>query len=103
MFNLFDVLSVYLLHYILFVTSSFTIMFAFPPRSSDLNEVNVSIAGSVCDVQSTNDTHIICVTSAQRQSQEAKVRVSIRDQGVARMVLSQSQIIQAELAIRETD
>lgn len=49
----------------------------------------MTIAGSVCDVQSTSDTQIICVTNAQRQSQEAKVRVSIGDQGIAMMVLVQ--------------
>ncbi|XP_038580507.1 PKHD1 like 1, tandem duplicate 1 [Micropterus salmoides] len=53
--------------------------------STDMNEVNVTIAGSMCDVQSTNNTHIICVTNAQQQSQETKVRVSIRDQGIAKM------------------
>lgn len=51
-----------------------------------MHEVNVTIAGSVCDVQSTNITHIICVTNAQRQSQETKVRVSVGDQGIAKMV-----------------
>ncbi|XP_054620387.1 fibrocystin-L-like isoform X2 [Dunckerocampus dactyliophorus] len=53
--------------------------------STDLSEVNVTIAGSVCDVQSANDTHIECVTNAQPQSQETKIRVSIRDQGIAKM------------------
>ncbi|XP_050924319.1 LOW QUALITY PROTEIN: PKHD1 like 1, tandem duplicate 1 [Lates calcarifer] len=53
--------------------------------STNMNEVNVTIAGSVCDVQSTNNTHIICVTNAQRQSQETKVRVSIGDRGIAKM------------------
>ncbi|KAM7384668.1 hypothetical protein PAMA_011835 [Pampus argenteus] len=53
--------------------------------SSDMNKVNVTIAGSVCDVESSNDTHIICVTNALRQSQETKVRVSIGDQGTAKM------------------
>ncbi|XP_045915057.1 PKHD1 like 1, tandem duplicate 1 [Micropterus dolomieu] len=53
--------------------------------STDMNEVNVTIAGSVCDVQSTNNTHIICVTNAQQQSQETKVRVSVGDQGIAKM------------------
>ncbi|XP_033493349.2 PKHD1 like 1, tandem duplicate 1 [Epinephelus lanceolatus] len=53
--------------------------------STDMNELNVTIAGSVCDVQSTNNTHIICITNAQRQSQETKVRVSIGDQGIANM------------------
>uniref|UniRef100_A0A3Q2VVI1 PKHD1 like 1, tandem duplicate 2 n=1 Tax=Haplochromis burtoni TaxID=8153 RepID=A0A3Q2VVI1_HAPBU len=40
---------------------------------------------SVCDVQSANSTHIICVTSAQGQSQETKVRVNIGNQGIAKM------------------
>ncbi|XP_059206673.1 fibrocystin-L-like isoform X1 [Centropristis striata] len=53
--------------------------------STNMNDVNVTIAGSVCDVQSTNNTHIVCVTNAQRQSQEAKVRVSIGDRGIAKM------------------
>ncbi|XP_056273684.1 fibrocystin-L-like [Pseudoliparis swirei] len=53
--------------------------------SSDINKVNVTIAGSVCDVQSTNSTHVICVTNSQRQSQETKVRLSIGDRGVATM------------------
>lgn len=51
-----------------------------------MHEVNVTVAGTVCDVQSTNVTHVICVTNAQRQSQETKVRVNIRDQGIAKMV-----------------
>lgn len=46
----------------------------------------MTIAGSVCDVQSTNNTHIICVTNAQQQSQQTKVRVSIGNQGIAKMV-----------------
>ncbi|XP_040908783.1 LOW QUALITY PROTEIN: PKHD1 like 1, tandem duplicate 1 [Toxotes jaculatrix] len=53
--------------------------------STNMNEVNVTIAGSVCDVQSSNNTHIVCVTNAQRQSQETKVRVSIGDRGIAKM------------------
>uniref|UniRef100_A0A8C2XFR8 PKHD1 like 1, tandem duplicate 2 n=1 Tax=Cyclopterus lumpus TaxID=8103 RepID=A0A8C2XFR8_CYCLU len=53
--------------------------------STDINEVNVTIAGSVCDVQSTNSTHVICVTNSQRQSQETKVRLSIGDRGIANM------------------
>lgn len=54
-----------------------------------MHEVNVTIAGSVCDVHSTNVTHIVCVTNAQRQSQETKVRVSVGDQGIAKMVRQQ--------------
>uniref|UniRef100_A0A8C5H567 Fibrocystin-L-like n=1 Tax=Gouania willdenowi TaxID=441366 RepID=A0A8C5H567_GOUWI len=50
-----------------------------------VNETSVTIAGSVCDVQSTNLTHIVCVTNAQRHSQETTVRVSIADQGIAAM------------------
>ncbi|XP_029369318.1 PKHD1 like 1, tandem duplicate 1 isoform X2 [Echeneis naucrates] len=53
--------------------------------STNMNEVHVMIAGSVCDVQSTNNTHIVCVTNAQSQSQETKVRVSIGDRGIAKM------------------
>ncbi|KAK2830693.1 hypothetical protein Q5P01_018624 [Channa striata] len=52
--------------------------------STNVNEVNVTIAGSVCDVQSTNNTQIICVTNDQQQSQQSKVRVSIGNQGVAK-------------------
>uniref|UniRef100_A0A3Q3K5H6 Polycystic kidney and hepatic disease 1 (autosomal recessive)-like 1 n=1 Tax=Monopterus albus TaxID=43700 RepID=A0A3Q3K5H6_MONAL len=53
--------------------------------STNMNDINVTIAGSVCDVQSSNNTHIICVTNAQQQSQQTKVRVSVRDQGIAKM------------------
>lgn len=51
-----------------------------------MNEVNVTIAGTVCNVSSSNATTIICVTGAQQQSQETKVRVSIGDRGIAKMV-----------------
>lgn len=56
-------------------------------HSSNTNEVSVAIAGSVCDVESSNATHIICVTNAQSRAQEAKVRVSIGDRGIAKMVI----------------
>lgn len=54
--------------------------------STNINDVNVTIAGSVCDVQSTSNTQIICVTNAQQQSQQTKVRVAIGNQGIALMV-----------------
>ncbi|XP_024857831.1 fibrocystin-L isoform X2 [Kryptolebias marmoratus] len=53
--------------------------------STNMNEVSVTIAGSACDVESSNATRIICVTNAQSRSQEAKVRVSIGDRGIAMM------------------
>ncbi|XP_073714529.1 fibrocystin-L [Misgurnus anguillicaudatus] len=49
------------------------------------SEVTVTIAGSVCDVESTNGTQIICVTNAQPKSQETKVRVLMGNKGIARM------------------
>ncbi|KAG7219450.1 hypothetical protein INR49_009284 [Caranx melampygus] len=48
-------------------------------------DVSVTIAGSVCDVQSTTLTQIVCVTNSQSRSQETKVRVSVGDRGVAKM------------------
>lgn len=82
---------------LLLVSCSHILFSEFPPYpsyigssySTNIHEVNVTIAGSVCDVQSTNITHIICVTNAQRQSQQTKVRVSIGDQGIAKMVRQQ--------------
>ncbi|XP_043994771.1 fibrocystin-L-like isoform X2 [Gambusia affinis] len=53
--------------------------------SSRLDDVNVTIGGSPCGVQSSNMTHIVCVTSAQQRSQETQVRVSIGDRGIAKM------------------
>ncbi|XP_036421459.1 fibrocystin-L-like [Colossoma macropomum] len=47
--------------------------------------VTVTIAGSVCDVRSVNETQVICVTNAQPRSQMAKVRVQVGDRGIARM------------------
>uniref|UniRef100_A0A8B9H868 Polycystic kidney and hepatic disease 1 (autosomal recessive)-like 1 n=1 Tax=Astyanax mexicanus TaxID=7994 RepID=A0A8B9H868_ASTMX len=45
----------------------------------------MSIAGSVCDVQSANETHVICVTNAQPTSQLTKVRVQVGNRGIAVM------------------
>ncbi|XP_072562121.1 PKHD1 like 1, tandem duplicate 1 [Paramormyrops kingsleyae] len=52
--------------------------------SMNISEVSVTIAGSVCDVESTNSTHIICITNAQPQSQKAMVRISIGNRGIAK-------------------
>ncbi|XP_056106663.1 fibrocystin-L-like [Rhinichthys klamathensis goyatoka] len=53
--------------------------------SSNVNEVTVTIAGSVCDVQSANESQIICVTNSQRRSQETQVRIQLGNRGIARM------------------
>uniref|UniRef100_A0A673FZ74 Fibrocystin-L-like n=1 Tax=Sinocyclocheilus rhinocerous TaxID=307959 RepID=A0A673FZ74_9TELE len=53
--------------------------------SSNVNEVSVTIAGSVCDVQSASESQIICVTNAQPRSQETQVRVQLGNRGIARM------------------
>ncbi|RXN34425.1 fibrocystin-L isoform X1 [Labeo rohita] len=53
--------------------------------SSNVNEISVTIAGSVCDVQSTSETQIICVTNAQPRSQETQVRIQLGNRGIARM------------------
>ncbi|CAM4636768.1 unnamed protein product [Leuciscus chuanchicus] len=53
--------------------------------SSNVNDVTVTIAGSVCDVQSASESQIICVTNSQRRSQETQVRVQLGNRGIARM------------------
>ncbi|XP_073714829.1 fibrocystin-L [Misgurnus anguillicaudatus] len=53
--------------------------------STNASEVTVTIAGSVCDVESANGKQIICVTNAQPKSQETKLRVLIGNRGIARM------------------
>ncbi|XP_072530724.1 PKHD1 like 1, tandem duplicate 1 [Salminus brasiliensis] len=47
--------------------------------------ISVTIAGSVCDVQSVNETQVICVTNAQPRSQLTKVRLQVGDRGIAKM------------------
>ncbi|XP_061110160.1 fibrocystin-L-like isoform X2 [Conger conger] len=51
--------------------------------SSNNSAIMVTIAGSVCDVVSANDTHIVCITNSQPRSQETKVQVNIDDRGFA--------------------
>ncbi|XP_065139309.1 fibrocystin-L-like [Paramisgurnus dabryanus] len=53
--------------------------------SVNAGELSVTIAGSVCDVQSASQTQIICVTNAQNKSQETKVRVLRGNRGIATM------------------
>lgn len=55
-------------------------------NSTNTADVSVTIAGSVCDIESSSDTEIVCVTNEHRPSEETKVRVAIRDQGIANMV-----------------
>ncbi|KAM4688908.1 fibrocystin-L [Discoglossus pictus] len=53
--------------------------------SANNASISVTIADSPCDVESANSTHIICVTTAHSPSQQAKVKVNIEDQGLAKM------------------
>ncbi|MCJ8746157.1 hypothetical protein PDJAM_G00138700 [Pangasius djambal] len=46
--------------------------------------VSVTIAGSVCDVQSANETQVICVTNAQPRSQQTKVLLHVGNRGIAK-------------------
>lgn len=48
--------------------------------------VIVTIAGSVCDVQSASETQVICVTNAQPRSQQTKVLLYVGNRGIAKMV-----------------
>ncbi|XP_053468790.1 PKHD1 like 1, tandem duplicate 1 [Ictalurus furcatus] len=47
--------------------------------------VNVTIAGSECDVQSASETQVMCVTSAQPRSQQTKVLLYVGNRGIAKM------------------
>ncbi|XP_059501744.1 PKHD1 like 1, tandem duplicate 1 isoform X2 [Stegostoma tigrinum] len=53
--------------------------------SSDISENKVTIAESTCDIQSVNETHIVCVTSAHFPSQQTKVIVSVQENGIAQL------------------
>uniref|UniRef100_A0A4W4EJY7 Polycystic kidney and hepatic disease 1 (autosomal recessive)-like 1 n=1 Tax=Electrophorus electricus TaxID=8005 RepID=A0A4W4EJY7_ELEEL len=46
-------------------------------------DVTVTITGSVCDVQSANDTSVICVTGSQPKSQMSSIRLQVGDRGIA--------------------
>ncbi|XP_069478237.1 fibrocystin-L-like [Ambystoma mexicanum] len=53
--------------------------------SSDLGSVNVTIAGTVCDVQSVASTQVICITNGHSPSGHVKVKVNIEGQGIANL------------------
>ncbi|KAM3928399.1 fibrocystin-L-like [Leptodactylus fuscus] len=53
--------------------------------SSNISAITVTIAQSVCNIQSATSTQIVCITSAHSPSQRAKVTVYIDGQGNAKM------------------
>ncbi|XP_062842250.1 fibrocystin-L-like [Trichomycterus rosablanca] len=50
--------------------------------------ISVTIAGSVCVIQSANDTQVICVTEPHPQSQQTKVLLKVGDRGLAKTDLA---------------
>nr|XP_034372677.1 fibrocystin-L [Arvicanthis niloticus] len=52
--------------------------------SDNTQDVQVTIANSKCDVQYSNKTHIICITSAHTPSGWAPVHVNIKNIGMAK-------------------
>ncbi|KAM4704928.1 fibrocystin-L [Rhinophrynus dorsalis] len=52
--------------------------------STNVAQISVTIAQAVCNVQSANSTHIVCITGAQSPSQQAKVQVYFEGQGLAK-------------------
>ena len=67
----------------MFFTSGENINFYF--CSDNPAELNVSIAGVACDVltMETTSTTIVCVTNSITQATETKVRLEVRDYGIA--------------------
>ncbi|XP_028646735.2 PKHD1 like 1, tandem duplicate 1 [Erpetoichthys calabaricus] len=53
--------------------------------SSTLSDVQVTIAGTPCDVQLASSTQIICVTNNNSQSQQTYVKVNIGGNGIAKL------------------
>ncbi|XP_051826954.1 fibrocystin-L [Antechinus flavipes] len=53
--------------------------------SSNMEDIHVTIGQAVCDVKSTNETHIICITNAHSPSQWVKIYVSIGSNGIAKL------------------
>ncbi|XP_067888793.1 PKHD1 like 1, tandem duplicate 1 [Heterodontus francisci] len=53
--------------------------------SSNINENIVTIAEAPCEIQFVNETMIVCVTSAHSPSQQTKVKVNVRGNGIAKL------------------
>lgn len=49
-------------------------------------DVSVTIAGTVCDVNSVSPTQITCVTNQHKKSERANVRVEVAGNGKAMQV-----------------
>ena len=69
----------------------------FPSYSTDEGQVNVTIAGTTCDVSSVNDTSVECVTQAHRPSVKTKVDVSVGSKGIATQVYHYPKVISNKL------
>ncbi|MBN3294523.1 PKHL1 protein, partial [Polypterus senegalus] len=55
--------------------------------SSTSSDVQVTIAGTPCDVQLASTTQIICVTNNNSQSQQTYVKVNIGGNGIAKLTV----------------
>ncbi|XP_044514196.1 fibrocystin-L [Gracilinanus agilis] len=53
--------------------------------SSNMEDVHITIGQTECDVESTNETHIICITNAHSPSQWAKIYVNNGNNGNAKL------------------
>ncbi|XP_051879473.1 PKHD1 like 1, tandem duplicate 1 [Pristis pectinata] len=53
--------------------------------SSSINETSVTVAEAACEIQSVNETSIVCITGAQSPSQKTKVKVNVRGNGIAKL------------------
>ena len=61
--------------------------------SSNQADVNVTIAGTECDIQSLSDTEITCRTGAHKPATQTKVRVDIGSNGIATQDLADFEYI----------
>ncbi|XP_078395885.1 PKHD1 like 1, tandem duplicate 1 [Cetorhinus maximus] len=52
--------------------------------SSNISENVVTIAETPCEIQSVNETSIVCVTNAHLPSQQTKVLVNVKSNGIAK-------------------